>query len=136
MGIKQDYNPKPSGNVKTVPFDSVEEAWFWFIQAQAAKNEGARSVAGLGAVPRPCEPIDILKIVERLYRQRRLLWEHLLVLRHYGRRLLAPDLSRAKEARASLLWAQAIEKLQPVLEKKGIITPSQWPFFNDMEAAE
>ena len=36
----------------TVPFDNVEEAWFWFIQAQAARNDGARYAAGAGYDPR------------------------------------------------------------------------------------
>lgn len=27
-------------------FENVEEAWFWFIQAQQARNDGARIVAG------------------------------------------------------------------------------------------
>lgn len=80
-----------------VPFDSVEEVWFWFIAAQQARNEGAKFVAGLGAMQRPCEPIDILKIIDQLYRKRCLKREHFLVLRHYGRRHMAPDPRRIKE---------------------------------------
>ncbi|MBI1301329.1 MAG: hypothetical protein GC137_06680 [Alphaproteobacteria bacterium] len=104
-----------------VPFESVEEAWFWFIAAQQARNDGARFVAGHGDVVRPCEPVDILNILDRLYRQRRLLRDHLLVLRHYGRRNLAPDSRRVKEKRAAILWKQAIERLEPVFIRKGIV---------------
>ena len=45
----------------TVPFVSTEEAWFWFVQAQEARSSGARIVAGRGTVPRPCEPLDMMR---------------------------------------------------------------------------
>ncbi len=102
-------------------FDDAEEAWFWFIQAQAARNEGARFTAGVGLFPRPCEPSDILKILDGLYRQRRLMRDHLLVLRHYGRRQLAPDESRIKEYHAHRLWHEAMERIEPILKRKGIV---------------
>ena len=105
----------------THPFDSAEQAWFWFIQAQQARNEGARYSSGLALFPRPCEPADILKILDNLYRQRRLLRDHLLVLRHYGRRQLAPDYNRVKEAIAHNLWTEALERIEPVLIRKGIV---------------
>ena len=109
-----------------VPFDSVEEVWFWFIAAQQARNEGAKYLAGAGLVRRPCEPVDILKVLDSLYRKRRLLRDHLLVLRHYGRRHMAPDPRRAKEERAFYLWSEAFERMRPVLEKKGIVREDHW----------
>ncbi len=130
MSSREPYTPKPVSAVETETFSSAEEAWFWFIQAQAAKNDGARITAGQGMVHRPCEPIDILKVVDRLYRQRRLLMDHLLVLRHYGRRLMAPDARRAKEVKAHNLWVEALERMTPILERKGIVEKlSPWhPF--------
>ena len=129
-------SPRYATLAKAVPFASAEEAWFWFIQAQAAKNDGARFSVGLGLVARPCEPIDILKVVDRLYRQRRLIMDHLLVLRHYGRRLMPPDARRVKEVRAHGLWVEALERMTPILERKGIVQPlSEWhpfaPAFNN-----
>ncbi|MCB1682720.1 MAG: hypothetical protein H6858_01950 [Rhodospirillales bacterium] len=109
-----------------VPFDTVEEAWFWFIAAQQAKNEGARIIAGQGLVERPCEPVDILKILDRLYRRRILTMNHILVLRHYGRRNMAPDPRRIKEVRADKLWREAMDRLEPVLESKGILRANSW----------
>ena len=108
------------------PFDSVEEAWFWFIDAQQARNDGARFVAGSGMLIRPCEPVDILKILDILHRSRRLLRDHLLVLRHYGRRGMAPDSRRVKEARSSYIWSEAMERLQEVMERKGIVAKQSW----------
>lgn len=104
-----------------VPFSSAEEAWFWFVQAQEAKAAGARVVAGLGLVQRPCEPIDIYRAVDRLYRQRKLLRDHLHVMAHYGRRLSAPEATRDREARAAVLWDEAFEKLTPLLRDKGVV---------------
>ena len=109
-----------------VLFKSVEEAWFWFIAAQQARNDGARYVAGIGTIRRPCEPVDILKVLDTLYRKRRLLRDHLLVLRHYGRRYMAPDLRRVKEQRAHYIWREALDRISPILEKKGIITQTHW----------
>lgn len=103
------------------PFDSAEEAWFWSVQAQDAKAAGARVVAGRGLVARPCEPGDVLRAVDRLYRRRQLLRDHLLVLVHYGRRLMAPDPARYREQRAHTLWREAFARLAPVLREKGII---------------
>ncbi len=115
-----------SAQAEGVPFDTIEELWFWFIVAQQARNDGARYVSGAGLVRRPCEPVDILKILDDLYRKRRLLREHLLVLRHYGRRHLAPDPNRPKEVRSYYLWKEALERMRPVLERKGIITKESW----------
>lgn len=104
------------------PFENAEEAWFWFIQVQEARNDWARfSVTGHNTLKRPCEPIDILKVIDQLYRNRVLLREHLLVLRHYGRRLMRPDPRRIKECRAYGLWNEALEQIEPVLVRKGIV---------------
>lgn len=131
--MPRDCTPIPQAEIETTPFDSVEEAWFWFIQAQAARNDGARYARGVGLIPRPCEPLDILKVLDRLHRHRRLLMEHLLVLRHYGRRLMAPDLRRPKECRAFHIWREALARLEPALARKGIVRNPQHFI---MEAAE
>ena len=104
-----------------VPFEDAQEAWFWFIQAMGARQEGARITAGKALVPRPCEPLDILKAVDHLVRQRRLQRDHILVLRHYGVRVLAPDPRRAKEARAYKIWREALDRLSDILCLKGIV---------------
>ena len=122
--ISDTKNADKSKN--TIPFKDAEEAWFWFITAQAARVDGARFSAGAGLYPRPCEPLDILKVLDRLVRTRRLVRDHLLVLRHYGRRHLPPDPYRTKEIRAYQLWREAMERIGLVLEKKGIIeTPRE-----------
>ncbi|MCB1591850.1 MAG: hypothetical protein KDI90_05305 [Alphaproteobacteria bacterium] len=126
MTSRQKHRVPVVRDSKTVPFDTVEEAWFWFIAAQQARNDGARITAGQGLLERPCEPLDILKILDRLYRLRTLTMDHLLVLRFYGRRNMAPDPRRIKEARASKLWRQAMDRLEPVFESKGILRKNSW----------
>ncbi|MBK6896931.1 MAG: hypothetical protein IPH06_10110 [Alphaproteobacteria bacterium] len=131
---RQKYRTPVIRERETTPFDTVEEAWFWFVAAQQAKAEGARIIAGQGMVERPCEPADILKILDRLYRQRALVMPHILVLRYYGRRNMAPDARRIKEARAAKLWREAMDKLEPVLESKGILRKNSWVLRYDPQA--
>lgn len=67
MGTRERFTPKPQPDIDRIPFDSVEEAWFWFIQAQKAREDGARFSFGQGLTPRPCEPLEA--IYYRLPRQ-------------------------------------------------------------------
>lgn len=113
--------PNPVRDHQTVPFTTAEEVWFWFIDANQARLEGARFSAAQGGVRRPCEPVDILRIVDRLYRGRRLVMDHLRVLRYYGVRRMPPESWRANEARAATLWAEAMRTLEPVLVSKKIM---------------
>jgi hypothetical protein len=126
--MKRSYfAPIPGKEDFTEAFSSAEEAWFWFVQAQMAKSEGARIVSGRSGVQRPCEPIDVFQAMERLYRARRLRMDHILVLRHYGRRQMSPDPLRQKEIRASGLWNEALSILEEVLIAKGIVKAREAP---------
>jgi hypothetical protein len=141
MTSYSEYIPKQQSAAGIVPFESAEEAWFWFINAQQARQDGARYSAGQGTVPRPCEPVDILRILDRLYRQRRLLRDHLMVLRYYGRRRMPPDSRRVREIRAHKIWSEALARLESALIGKGIVLPPRKIPLNDsfdlfMEAAE
>ncbi|MCW2245348.1 hypothetical protein M2352_000939 [Azospirillum fermentarium] len=104
-----------------IPFPTAAEAWFWAVQAQVAKNDGARVAAGLGLVVRPCEPGDIIRAVDRLHRRRQLTRDHLHVLVHYGRRMDAPKPDRWREQRAASLWREAFAVIAPALVEKGIV---------------
>ena len=104
-----------------VPFESAQEAWFWFILAQDAKNDGARVTAGQALIPRPCEPTDILQTLDRLYRNRLIKWEHCLTLRHFGRKQIAPDVRYVKERKTAKLWDEAMARLEPALVRKNIV---------------
>jgi len=105
-------------------FQDVEEAWFWFMQAYDARQDGARIIANQGLYKRPCEPSDILKICERLRRHRRLDMNHFRIMRHYGQRQLAPDPTRLKEKTSFRIWFEAMKILGDVLVAKDICYPS------------
>ena len=126
MPVKERYVRTPIPDRDYEPFTTAEEAWFWFVQAQLARAEGARIAAGVGDHVRPCEPVDIFRVMERLYRGRRLLMDHVLVLRAYGRRQVPPDPRHYKEMRAHDLWVEALGKIEEVLIDKGIVAPRPW----------
>lgn len=106
---------------ETMPFRDTEEAWFWFMAAYEARQSGAKIIAGIGGLPRPCEPLDILRVVDRLYRQRRLFLDHLRVLNFYGRRGSPPDARRDRERKAYGIWHEALARIEPALQRKGIV---------------
>ncbi|MBK1699237.1 hypothetical protein [Rhodovibrio salinarum] len=115
------FVPRPATEQLGEPFADAETAWFWYVQCRLAQLDGARVGARAGLVARPCEPLDVLAVVDRLYRRRRLLPEHLHVLADYGRRLLPPDPDSRRERRAAHLWGEALGELTPALRAKGIV---------------
>lgn len=118
---RERLGPRSTAAAPTQPFSSAEEAWFWFMQAHQALLDGAKPRAGAALTPRPCEPVDIFRALDRLYRHRRLIRDHVAVLAHYGRRLMAPDPVRRREARSAGLWREALERLEGPLRRKGIV---------------
>lgn len=117
------YIPNPVTIAAAQPFDSMDALWFWFMQAQQARIDGAKSLQGGGLVARPCEPIDVLRVLDRLHRNRSLSMDHMLVLRHYGLRMLPPDPRRAQEQRAHRLWTEAMAVMEQPFIDKGILSP-------------
>lgn len=115
------HAPAQTSHQTCVKFSSPEELWFWFIEANQARLDGARYTAARGNVRRPCEPVDVLRILDRLYRTRRLMMDHLRVLRFYGVRQMPPEGWRPSEARAATLWREAMRALEPVLIAKEIL---------------
>jgi len=102
-------------------FPSAEEAWFWTMAALVARREGARSTAGLGPVRRPCEPDDVVRCLDRLYRQRRIDLAHARVLRFWGERQRPPNPRYRNERCDWRLWREAMDRLEWPLRVKGII---------------
>jgi hypothetical protein len=105
----------------TQPFGNAEEAWLWTMAALIARREGARYSARQGRVTRPCEPDDVVKCLDGLYRQRRIDLAHARVLRIWGERQMAPSLAVAVERHDHRLWVEALERLEWPLRIKGIV---------------
>src|ERR1700742_4856834 len=91
------------------PFGSAQEAWLWTMAALIARREGARFSARKGLVTRPCEPDDVVKCLDGLYRQRRIDLAHARVLRIWGERQMAPSVAVAVERHDHRLWSEALE---------------------------
>jgi len=104
---------------KPQPFRSAADAWFWTMQFLAARRDGAGAAFDAGGT-RPCEPDDVVKVLDRLYRQRRLTLAHARILRIWGEKGEAPGRLNANAADARL-WSDAMVALELALRMRGIV---------------
>jgi hypothetical protein len=118
---RPNHSPVLASLARTLPFASAEEAWFWTMAALTARRDGARITAGKGIAPRPCEPDDVIKCLDRLYRQRRIEIAHARIMRIWGERGTAPNPRHASERGDHRLWAEAMSRLEWPLRVKGIV---------------
>jgi hypothetical protein len=91
------------------------------MAALAARRDGARHPTNKGRLPRPCEPDDVIKCLDNLYRQRRIDLIHARILRIWGERQIAPSPSILAERNDSRVWTEAMERLDWPLRVKGIV---------------
>ena len=103
------------------PFRSAEEAWFWTMAALVARRDGARYTARQGTVPRPCEPDDVVKCLDTLYRRRRIELLHARIMRVWGERQMSPNPAHPRERCDWRLWREAMDRLEWMLRVKGIV---------------
>jgi hypothetical protein len=103
------------------PFRDAEEAWLWTMAALIARREGARYAANQGKVVRPCEPDDVVKCLDALYRRRRIDLVHARILRIWGERQASPNPAIASERCDWRLWREALDRLEWPLRVKGIV---------------
>ena len=106
---------------QTQPFRNAEEAWMWTMAALTARREGARYTANQGRVSRPCEPDDVIKCLDGLYRRRRIDLVHARILRIWGERRVPPNPAHASERCDWRLWREALDRLDWPLRVKGIV---------------
>ena len=111
-------DPQPR---RVEPFRSAEEAWLWTMAALVARREGARYTANQGRRLRPCEPDDVVKCLDALYRRRRIDLVHARILRIWGERQAAPNPAYASERCDTRLWREALDRLEWPLRVKGIV---------------
>jgi hypothetical protein len=107
---------------QTEPFRSAEEAWFWTMAALVARRDGARYTANNGRLARPCEPDDVVKCLDMLYRRRRIDLMHARIMRIWGERQTAPNPAYAGERSDWRIWREALDRLEWPLRVKGIVT--------------
>ncbi len=103
------------------PFRSAEEAWLWTMASLLARRDGA----GLGWRPegilRPCDPEDITRCLDILYRERSVDLVHARILRIWGERQMAPRSDRPQQQSDWRLWNQALGQLEWALRARGIV---------------
>jgi hypothetical protein len=110
-----------TGPRRTEPFKSPEEAWFWTMAALTARREGARYTANQGQIGRPCEPDDVVRCLDALYRRRRIDLSHARILRIWGERRVSPNPAHASERSDWRLWREAMDRMDWQLRLKGIV---------------
>lgn len=115
------HTPRFTSITAAEPFRSAEEAWFWTMAALIARRDGARITAGKGEKVRPCEPDDVIKCLDRLYRHRRIDLIHARVMRLWGERGQAPDPRHLSERTDAAQWREAMNRLEWPLRVKGIV---------------
>ena len=108
-----------SAQVQT-PFRTAEEAWFWTVAALAARRDGTGRRGG-ARIERPCDPDDILKCLDQLYRHRRIELLHARILRIWGERKIAPNPAYPRERCDWRLWREAIDLLERKLRANGFV---------------
>ena len=118
--VHPGYERKPLNGIPPEPFRSAEQAWFWTMAALVARHEGTGRPGGAG-VPRPCDPDDVVRCLDGLYRRKRIDISHARVLRAWGERGIPPDGRRAGERAEARLWAEAMTLLEWPLRVRGIV---------------
>ena len=104
---------------KATPFESSEEAWFWYCLCENLKNERAHGYEA--KTIRPCESADIAIAVKRLLRNGTLRPEHLKVLAKYGYTQVPPHEHFGDTPRICRLWQEGLKFLGQLLKQKGIV---------------
>lgn len=104
---------------RTEPFRNAEQAWFWTMGALVARREGSHSSGPRTA--RPCDPDDVVKCLDQLYRRRRVDLVHARILRIWGERGMAPNPAYPAERCDWRLWREALDRLEWPLRVKGIV---------------
>ncbi len=104
-----------------LPFRSAEEAWLWTVAALVARRDGAGAAWRPDGPARPCDPEDIVRCLDRLYRARGIELLHARILRIWGERQCAPRPDRPGQLSDARLWRQALGQLGWALRARGIV---------------
>jgi len=110
---------RPPATAAGTPFTDAEQAWFWTMAALAARREGTGR-GGTG-IQRPCDPDDIIRALDQLYRLRRIDLLHARILRIWGERGMAPSRLHPGQACDARIWDEAIDRLGARLRSRGIV---------------
>ena len=119
--LEASSTDREAGTPKGRPFLSAEEAWFWAFSALLARRDGAGSAWRPPGPDRPCDPDDIFRCLDALYRTRRVELLHARILRIWGERQMCPDRRSLGQRSDWRLWQQAMGELEWSLRLKRIV---------------
>lgn len=105
----------------TLPFPNAEEAWLWTMAILLARRDGADLDWRPDALPRPCDPGDVVRCLDQLYHRGGISLRHVRVLRHWGERQSAPGVGQPQQATDHRLWQHALGQLEWLLRPRGIV---------------
>jgi len=106
-------------NRESTPFESTEEAWFWYCLCESLGFERAKGHSS--QIARPCETSDIILAVKRLLHEGLLNPEHIRILQKYGFEQAPPHINFGATQKICRLWKEAIKSLDSLLRRKGIV---------------
>ena len=112
---------RPHFAMEGLPFRTAEEAWLWTVAALVARRDGAGVAWRPEGPPRPCEPDDVVRCLDRLYRERSIELLHGRTLRTWGERQCSPRAGRPGQLADWRLWHQALSRLEWALRARGIV---------------
>lgn len=121
LRVQPSMLPRPVATLRSEPFRNAEEAWMWTMAALVARRDGHRYGARRAGVTRPCDPDDVVRCLDSLYRRRRIDLVHARILRIWGERQMAPNPAYASERCDWRLWQEALDRLEWPLRVKGIV---------------
>lgn len=104
---------------ETQPFDSAEEAWFWYCRCEQIGHP--RPLNNNVAMARPCETSDIFITLKNLFKTGVLRAAHIKVLSKYGYSQTPPHPHFGDDSKICALWQEALDFLGLSLKKKGIV---------------
>ena len=104
---------------ETEPFDSAEEAWFWYCRCEQMNTN--RPLYSKTTVARPCETSDIFLTLKRLLQKGILRSSHVKVLSKYGYAQVPPHPHFGDSSKICALWEEGLKFLGFSLKKKGIV---------------
>ncbi len=108
-----------SNEQETTPFESSEEAWFWYCLCEKEKSNNRRQYTP--KIIRPCETADIFIAVKRLLKLGILKPYHIKILSKYGFQQVPPHPHFGDSLTICHLWKEALHFLERLLVQKGIV---------------
>lgn len=104
-----------------LPFRSAEEAWLWTMSILVARRDGVDVAWRPDGPARPCDPDDVVRCLDRLYRDTSISLLHARILRLWGERQVAPRSDRPAQRADWRLWHQALGRMEWVLRASGVV---------------